>query len=110
MLKHGGDEIYFYMLLKCLVCLSGDSIRITSNTCGEKYDMDNYKKINVTHSGSDVLYKNPCSVEFTKTSYKQFLCVRAEMINLECDTSLEYQRGFVKNYLDPEVLLSDYKK
>jgi hypothetical protein len=83
--------------------LTGYSITITRRTCGEKYDMDYYKNTDVIHDGSYELSDNPCHVEFTKTSFKQYLCIYGDDISLDCGTLLEYHEAFVKNHIQPEV-------
>ena len=71
--------------------------------------MDFYKNVDITHYGTNILYKNPCSMKFTKTSNNQYMCISGSYIQLDCDTSLEYHEAFVKNYIPPEVLLLEYK-
>ncbi|XP_053377424.1 uncharacterized protein LOC128547877 isoform X1 [Mercenaria mercenaria] len=79
-----------------------ESITILSGTCGDMYDAEYYESVSVQYDGSDVLYDNPCSVEFYKASNDHYLCVSGKEIKLDCDTVLEYHDGFVKNYIPPE--------
>jgi hypothetical protein len=94
-----------YITTQIFSIFTDTPITITSRTCGETYDMDMYKNTDVYYDGSDVLYENPCQVQFTKSSYEQFICIRGDDIRLDCDTELEYHEAFVKNYIDPEVRL-----
>ncbi|XP_060598312.1 uncharacterized protein LOC132752062 [Ruditapes philippinarum] len=98
--------VFFLSLFKAIY--ADTPITITSRTCGETYDMDMYKNTDVYYDGSDVLYENPCQVQFTKTSYEQFICIRGDDIRLDCGTELEYHEDFVKNYINPEVEFSCY--
>ncbi|XP_060598313.1 uncharacterized protein LOC132752063 [Ruditapes philippinarum] len=68
--------------------------------------MDYYKNTDVIHDGSYELSDNPCHVEFTKTSFKQYLCIYGDDISLDCGTLLEYHEAFVKNHIQPERKMS----
>ncbi|XP_053377421.1 uncharacterized protein LOC128547876 [Mercenaria mercenaria] len=97
--------IVLFLLLNRVQQIYSD-ITITSGSCGEVYDADYYKSVSVEYYGSDLLYANPCSIEFTKYSTDQYLCVSGQEIQLDCDTMLEYHEGFVKNYISPEKKIS----
>lgn len=88
--------------------LSGfnEYIHVRSHDCDTKYDADDYNILYLEYHGSDILASNPCSVEFTKSSYSQYICISADKISLDCDTKLEYHEYFVKNYITPEKRVS----
>lgn len=78
-------------------------VMVKNSDCSTTYDLDDYTSVILDYHGSDVLLSEPCSIEFTKSSYQKFICVSTERVILDCETKLEYHEAFVKNYIDPEV-------